>query len=111
MGLALSMLRERSMVVDVSPSPRAMSRADELIAALDRRRVGDSTGSKVVYVLGVHTDGRDLWIQVALSEDGGDNLVLHLPPDATAQDAMATLRAAQFQASAEQRVIRVPHPA
>jgi hypothetical protein len=105
------------MVVDVSLPPRTASRADELIAALDHHRVGDGLGGTVVYVLGVHTDGRDVWIQIALREDGRDNLVLHLLPDATAQDAMATLQAAQLRArataraSAEQRVIRVPHRA
>jgi hypothetical protein len=100
------------MVVDVSLPPRTANRADELIAALDHHRFGDGIGA-VVYVLGVHTDGRDVWIQIALREDGRDNLVLHLLPDATAEDARATLQAAQLRAaaraSAEQRVIRVPH--
>jgi hypothetical protein len=103
------MLRAGSMVVDVSPPPNASNRAEELIAALDRYRVGDSAGGNRVYVLGVHTDGRDLWIQVALREDGRDNLVLHLPPEATAQDAVATLQATPLGTSAEQRVIQVPH--
>jgi hypothetical protein len=97
------------MVVDVSAPSGASNRADELIAALDHHRVGGSAGGNLVYVFGVHTDGRDLWIQVALREDGRDNVVLHLPPDATAEDAMATLQATEFRASADQRVIRVPH--
>ena len=107
--MALSMLRARSMVVDVSSPPRASSRADELIAALDHHCVGDNAAGKIVYVLGVHTDGRDLWVQVALREDGRDDFVLHLPPEATAQDAMTTLQAAQFRAGQSRRIIQVPH--
>jgi hypothetical protein len=103
------MLLPGSMVVDVSSPPQASSRADQLIAALDHQYVGDRASGKVVYVLGVHTDGRDLWIQVALREDGRDNFVLHLSPDATAQDAMTTLQAVQLRASPLQRIIRVPH--
>lgn len=97
------------MVVDVSSPSGASNRADQLIAALDHHRVGDSAGGDLVYVLGVHIDGRDLWIQVALREDGRDNVVLHLLPDATVEDAMATLQATEFRASADQRIIRVPH--
>ena len=105
------MLSERSMIADLSPLPRPAGCADELIAALDRRCLGGEPSGKVVYVLGVHSDGRDLWIQIALSEDGRDNWVLHLLPGATAQDAMATLQSTQLRVGPDQRVISVPHRA
>jgi hypothetical protein len=64
-----------------------------------------------VYVLGLHTDGPILWIQVAPGEDGSDNIVLQLSPDATAEDAIAALGAVQFVGSQYPRMIDVSHHA
>ena len=61
-------------------------------------------------MFGVHTDGRgDLWIQVANSEDGHDNLVLHLSPDATVEDAILALEAMALTCTSYPRIVPVTH--
>jgi len=92
------------------PSPAGFSRADELIAALDHHSIGDGAGNDVVYVFGVHTDSAgDLWVQVARGEDGHDNLVLHLSPDATVEDAIAALAAIPLRRGHAPRIVPVTH--
>jgi len=69
------------------------SRAEGLAAALDQQRVGDSTNRWIVHVLGVHNDGRYLWVQIAPNADGTQSFVLRLSMSATARHALAALAA------------------
>ncbi len=82
-----------------------------MITALDQHCVGEGASRWVVYVLGLHTDGRTLWIQVAPSEDGSDNIVLQLSLDATAEDAITALGAVQLGGSQYPLMIEVSHRA
>ena len=61
-------------------------------------------------MFGVHTGGRgDLWIQVASNENGHDNLVLHLSPDATVEDAIQALEAMPLTCTSYPRIVPVTH--
>jgi hypothetical protein len=66
---------------------------DCLAAALDLQTVGDAANRWVVHVLGVHTDDRALWVQVAPRPDGTDSVILKLSMWATARHALAALAA------------------
>ena len=85
----------------------SQSRADDLVAALDRQRVPHPSGEWVIYVLGAHADGPDLWIQVSPDEQGGNDLVLHFLPGSTVDDAMSILQTVQFSDSDHPQVIEV----
>lgn len=67
---------------------------DDLMLALDQQRVGKGAASWTVEVLGAHSAGRDLWIQIARNGQADDTLVLHVLPHATVDDALAALRSA-----------------
>lgn len=90
------------------PTP---SRADLIAAEIEQRRIGDGAHSWVVYVFGVHGDELDLWIQVSDRPDGEDGFVLHLPPWATTQHAIAALAAVQQQQRRHPHVVQVMQPA
>ena len=83
------------------------SRVDRLIAALDHQRVGEGEASWVVQVLGVHVDGRNLWLQVARDDDPSDGVVLHLRPWGTADQARAALASLDWQSASYPRMIHV----
>ncbi len=68
---------------------------DDVIVALDHQRVGEGAGSWVVEVLGVHSAGSDLWVQIARNGEPDDTLVLHVLPEATVGDALAALTTAR----------------
>jgi len=88
----------------VRPRP---SRADQLVAALDRQHVVHASSEWVIYVLGVHTDGPDLWIQISPDELGGNDLVLHFLPESTVEDALSTLQTVTFSESDHPQIIEV----
>jgi hypothetical protein len=69
------------------------TRAEVIAAALEQQRVGRGSDRWVVHVLGVHTDSRHVWVQVAPREDGTHSIVLRLSMWATAHHALATLAA------------------
>ena len=71
----------------------AKNRAKRLATALDLQTVGDDANQWTVYVLGVHSDGRTVWLQIAPSLDGRDSMILRLSLRATAQHALAALSA------------------
>jgi hypothetical protein len=67
------------------------TRAESLAAALEQQGVGDGADRWVVHVLGVHTDGRHIWVQLAPRPDGNHSIVLRLSPTATVHHALAAL--------------------
>jgi len=67
------------------------SRVEQVIAALDHRRIGKGRLRWVAQVLGVHTVGGDLWIQVAKDDDPAEGVVVHCPPWATIDHVIAAL--------------------
>jgi len=87
--------------------PREACRNEELIAALDQRSVGEGALRWMVYVLGLHTDGCTRWIQVAPSEQTRDSIVLQLPADATADDALTALGAMELEGRQYPQIVYV----
>ena len=69
------------------------TRAEVLAAALEQQPVGRGSNRWIVHVLGVHTDGRYVWVQVAPRADGTHSIVLRLSTWASAHHALATLAA------------------
>ena len=73
--------------------PPKHSAADRLFAELDDRRIETGSTSWVARVLGIHMVQRAAWVQIAPAGDAPWSVLLHLPPQATADHAMAALTA------------------
>lgn len=65
--------------------------SERIVEALDLQGVGEGPDRWLVHVLGVHTDGRDVWVQIARHVDGTDSLVLRLSRRASPRHALAAL--------------------
>ena len=78
-------------VTDEVPKREARS-VESLVTALQGRIVESARYTWTVVVYGVHTGSDELWLQVGLRSNKEYNLVLHMPRDATAGDALAALR-------------------
>jgi hypothetical protein len=77
-----------------------LSYADRLFAELDRRQIGSSPDSWTTLVTGIHIDGHEAWVQIAVMGDPIRSLVVHLPEHVTAEHALAAL--ASWQRSDEE---------
>ena len=82
---------------DTAKSPENVAQA--IVAALDEHRVVTASAACTVAVYGVHADPDGVWLQVGLHDGDNDYLVLHLPYQATAEDALATLQECDFERS------------
>jgi hypothetical protein len=69
--------------------------ADGLFAALDQRVIGDGIARWTAFVLGIYSDGRDRWIQVASGPETTTKILLRMSRRATAEHAAAALQRAQ----------------
>jgi hypothetical protein len=82
--------------------------ADRLFIELDHRRISRGAVDTMVEVLGIHVVAGGAWIQVSLSDQRQDGVLLHLPSRATAEQAVAALTAwAGAPTGQRRRVIRV----
>jgi len=81
--------------------------SERLVAMLDLQRVGEGADAWTVHVIGVHSDGDDLWIQVAPHPDGTDSLVLRLSSHATVRHALAALAAVPCTARDVPQIVSV----
>ena len=79
-----------------------------IVAALDQRRVVIAHAACTLAVYGVHVDPDGVWLQVGLHDGDDHYLVLHLPYQATAEDALATLREWDFERSVVEVMRTVP---
>ena len=68
--------------------------SDGLFAALDQRVIDDGIARWTAFVLGIHTDGRDRWIQVASGPETTTRVLLRMSRRATAEHAAAALQRA-----------------
>jgi hypothetical protein len=66
-------------------------RGEWLASALDLQTVGNGANRWTVRVLGVHSDGRTLWIQIATGLEADDSVTLKVSSRATARHALAAL--------------------
>jgi hypothetical protein len=66
-------------------------RGQWLASALDLQTVGTGADRWTVHVLGVHSDGATLWIQIATGLDADDSVTLKLSSRATTRHALAAL--------------------
>ena len=64
---------------------------DDVVAALDQRRVPDGRRSWVVNVVGIHLAGSHLWIQIERKCRPRESLILRIVPGATAADVLRAL--------------------
>src|SRR5688572_16743709 len=69
--------------------------ADGLFAALDQRVIDDGIARWTAFVLGIYSDGRDRWIQVASGPGTTTKVLLRMSRRATAEHAAAALQRAQ----------------
>jgi hypothetical protein len=80
-----------SVAASTVRSAEGPTRAETVAAELDLQAVGDGANAWIVHVLGVHMDGRQVWVQIAPSPEGNPSFLLRLSPLATARHALATL--------------------
>jgi len=94
------------MQASASPFDAVPGSADAWFAALDHQDI--EAGGRIwqTEVSGVHTDGRDWWIQLAAVDDPEHGLVLHLSGPATVKHALDALRT---HSRGEQLVSQVVH--
>ena len=90
------------------PHPAAADlEADGLFAALDQRVIGDGIARWTAFVLGIYSDGRDRWIQVAAGPETTTKVLLRMSRRATAEHAAAALQRAQETRACEPPVVDV----
>lgn len=75
------------------------SSEEAVFAALDAQPIGSGPTAGVTRVVGVHIDGRDVWVQLAIEDGVEGSVILHLMADATIDDALTALRAAESRES------------
>jgi hypothetical protein len=90
---------------------REWTRIDQLAMTIDRQRIGEGTRAWVAHVLGVHTDGRNYWVQVAPADEPTRSVVLRMSPWASAQHAIAALSAMTSPTESFPQIIDVMQPA
>lgn len=78
-----------------------------IVDGLEQQRVGEGEHAWTVHVMGVHDAGGELWIQVAADPEGRDGVVLRLSPHASADQALAALRAVAPSDAQYPRVVAV----
>ena len=81
--------------------------ADGLFAALDQRVIDDGIARWTAFVLGIYSDGRDRWIQVASGPGTTTKILLRMSRRATAEHAAAALQRAQEATVYEPPVVDV----
>ena len=89
---------------DTAKDPGTVAQA--IVAALDQHRVKTAGEVRTVAVYGVHVDPDGVWLQVGLHDGDDRYLVLHLPHQATAADALATLQEYDVDRSDVVEVVR-----
>jgi hypothetical protein len=96
------------MDLDIAEADYHSEALDPLFAELDQRHIPDGAGGWTTEVIGIHHDRRDTWIQIGTSDAHEDTFLLHLPPWAGTDDALAALCAwSTRDASRRPRVIEV----
>ena len=97
----------QSMLAAVSDTANsAETVAQAIVAALDQRRVVTARAACTLAVYGVHADPDGVWLQVGLHDGDDHYFVLHLPYQATAEDALATLQECDLERSDVVEVMR-----
>src|SRR5215831_14326999 len=76
---------------DPYPKWSDSSRIEQIVAALDRRPIVRGRNFWTAFVLGVHTDGHDWWIQLGSDEPSQAALLLRCPPGTTLDSVLAAL--------------------
>lgn len=77
-----------------------------IVAGIDQHRVVTARAACTVTVCAVHVDFDGVWLQVCLRDGDDHYLVLHLPYEATAEDALTTLQECNFERSDVVEVMR-----
>jgi hypothetical protein len=82
-----------------SPSPNSFvpssaepySIFDWWFEAIDHQQIGTGGSSWIAEVVGIHSDGEDLWVQVSSRESPGSTVVLRLGRNSSAEDVTTAL--------------------
>ena len=80
--------------------------AEALALELDQRVI-NGTQPWMVHVLGVHSDDRDVWMQIAPAGDLTSSIVLRLSHQATAAHAVASLERSHLPIGSYPRILQV----
>lgn len=79
--------------------------ADRWFRVLDRRRIKAGTQFFVARVTGIHSDGRELWVQIARGDSPDRSIVLHLSGWTTLDQAMSAMKAPPTEPQAFPKVV------
>lgn len=81
--------------------------ADRWFRALDQRRIEAGTRRWIAHVMGIHLDGREIWVQIAPGDAPEKSLVLHLSGWTTIDQAIIAMKARPVEHDSYPRVISV----
>jgi hypothetical protein len=94
------------MLAAESDTAKDSEAVQTIVAALDQRQVVTARAACTLAVYGVHVDPDGVWLQVGLHDGDDHYLVVHLPYEATAEDALATIQECDFERSEVVEVMR-----
>jgi hypothetical protein len=104
--LAATDAMQSMLAAESDTAKNAETVVQAIVAALDRHRVLTARAACTVAVYGVHVDPDGVWLQVGLNDGDDHYLVLHLPYQATVEDALATLQECDIERSDVVEVMR-----
>jgi hypothetical protein len=81
--------------------------ANRWFRALDQRRIDAGTRCWIAHVMGIHLDGREIWIQIAAGDTSEKSLVLHLSGWTTVDQAITAMKTRPVERESFPRVISV----
>jgi hypothetical protein len=93
----------KSVALSIVRGTSSSSFLDAIVTALDGQRLGETS---VLEVVGAHAVPAGLYLQVTIGD--ATELVLHLEPGATADDALQALQELMVSAASWPHVVRVP---
>ena len=85
----------------------AQALAERWLKLLDHRQIDVGPRRVIARVVGIHSDGHELWIQISSSRVPGYGLVLHLSHWTTVEQVTAAMKGWSIEAFRYPRVLSV----
>lgn len=83
------------------------SLADRWFQTLDHREIDVGNRRSLARVVGIHTEGNEVWIQLATGRGGDRNLVLHLSSWTTVDQVVAAMKTRSLESASYPQIITV----
>ena len=83
------------------------SLADRWFQTLDHRQIDVGNRRSTARVVGIHTDGNEVWIQLATGRGQERNVVLHLSSWTTVDQVVAAMKTKPLESDSYPQIITV----